>query len=173
MWFFGYGSLIWNPGFVYLERETCCLFGWSRRFWQGSTDHRGVPGRPGRVVTLIEDPGACCWGVAYRVQGGQAEEVLQRLDHREQGGYQRRTVELQLPHGRRQKALAYVADPCNPEYLGPAPAAELARQIRGACGPSGPNPEYVLRLAASLRELNLEDPHVFEVERQLQSDLEL
>jgi len=167
MWLFGYGSLIWNPDFPYLERRTCCLHGWSRRFWQGSTDHRGVPGRPGRVVTLIQDPAATCWGVAYRMCESEAEVILARLDHREKGGYERHTVELWLEGQHRQPALVYVAPEHNQDYLGPAPMPALALQIRSAVGPSGPNPEYVLRLAASLRELAVEDEHVFELERHL------
>ncbi len=167
MWLFGYGSLIWNPDFPYLERRTCCLPGWSRRFWQGSTDHRGVPGRPGRVVTLVEEPAAVTWGVAYQMDHGVAEEILARLDIREKNGYLRSTVQLLLEGVHPQPALAYVAREYNPDFLGPAPLPELARQILGAAGPSGPNPDYVLRLAESLRELAVEDDHVFELERLL------
>ena len=67
VWVFGYGSLMWRPDFKYLNSGQASINGWSRRFWQGSTDHRGVPGAPGRVVPRVETPDACCGGMAYEI----------------------------------------------------------------------------------------------------------
>ncbi|HJK98062.1 MAG TPA: gamma-glutamylcyclotransferase, partial [Polyangiaceae bacterium LLY-WYZ-14_1] len=67
LWIFGYGSLVWRPAFAYVERRPARLRGFARRFWQGSTDHRGVPGAPERVVTLVEEPSLEVGGTAYRV----------------------------------------------------------------------------------------------------------
>jgi len=69
LWIFGYGSLVWRPSFPHRERRPAILSGFARRFWQGSTDHRGVPGAPGRVVTLVAEAGAECWGMVYAVAG--------------------------------------------------------------------------------------------------------
>jgi cation transport protein ChaC len=170
LWLFAYGSLIWRPGFEYVERARGYVQGWSRRFWQGSTDHRGVPGAPGRVLTLTADAGAACWGVAYRLDPGAQESTLRHLDVREQGGYERHSVEFQCIDGSRRAswpALMYVAAPGNPDYLGPARLDEIARQVSRASGPSGSNLEYVLELHAMLAALGMEDPHVAELAKLL------
>jgi cation transport regulator ChaC len=175
LWIFGYGSLVWRPAFDHAERVPAVVRGWARRFWQGSTDHRGVPGAPGRVVTLVREATATCWGMAYRVGPERAGDVLAGLDHREQGGYDREIVEIELQAttGRpgRVRALMYLATHENPNYLGPAPPHEIARQVVQSVGPSGPNREYVLRLAEALRDLRAEDPHVFEVESRVRAIL--
>jgi cation transport regulator ChaC len=161
-WVFGYGSLIWRPTFPFAERRRGWIDGWARRFWQGSTDHRGVPGAPGRVVTLVLQAGARCSGVAYRLHDRDRDEVLAHLDHREKGGYARHEVDFHEAHaGEPVRALVYIATEANPEYLGPAPLGELVAQIQRARGPSGANVEYVIRLAEALRALDAEDEHVF------------
>lgn len=166
-WIFGYGSLVWRPSFDWLDRRPGRLVGWARRFWQGSTDHRGVPSAPGRVVTLIPDENASVWGMAYRLAPRDRGAVLRNLDVREKGGYSRREVQVHLdgPATPPVDAVLYVAGPENRNYLGPAPLTTIARQVRGARGPSGTNVEYVIRLAAFLRRVGAEEPHVFELER--------
>lgn len=169
LWIFGYGSLVWRPEFSYLDRRPAFIQGWSRRFWQGSTDHRGVPGAPGRVVTLVAEPQAACWGMAYRVAAGETDAVLSYLDYREKGGYRLERMRLTFVaddgEGAGPEGLVYIATPDNPNYLGPAAAEAIARQVLGSRGPSGSNDEYVLRLAEALREIGAEDAHVFDIER--------
>jgi cation transport regulator ChaC len=168
LWVFGYGSLVWRPSFAFVERRPARLRGWTRRFWQGSTDHRGVPGAPGRVVTLHRSAEAVCWGTAYRIAAERVAEVMAHLDWREKGGYERVDAQLELlsPDGT-ARAVVYVATRANPNYLGPAPLEAIAAQVRRSEGPSGPNPEYVLRLAEALRTMRAEDPHVFALEALL------
>lgn len=159
-WIFGYGSLIWNPGFPWLRSRVAAVRHRQRRFWQGSTDHRGVPGAPGRVVTLIDAPGSLCWGRAFELPANQRHDILASLDHREKGGYQRLSLSLLLDDGTSLPGLTWIATTENANYLGPASAADIAAQVLAATGPSGPNREYVLRLDEALRADGHDDPHV-------------
>lgn len=163
VWLFGYGSLIYKADFPYLERRPATIRGWGRRFWQGSHDHRGTPQAPGRVVTLIAEPGQCCQGMAYLI----TPEVFEHLDHREKNGYLRVAVDLHFDDGGREEGLIYIADEQNSAYLGEASEVEIAHHIAGAHGPSGANSDYLLQLAEALRELECDDPHVFEIEHHL------
>jgi cation transport regulator ChaC len=171
-WIFGYGSLVWRPAFEFEDRQRAFVEGWSRRFWQGSTDHRGVPGAPGRVVTLVREPAARCTGMAYRIDAVTSARIVADLDVRERGGYAQVQVPLHRADGGilTDAGLLYIATADNPNYLGPAPLDEIASQVRRSTGPSGSNVEYVLRLAESLRAIEATDRHVFALERQLRDD---
>jgi cation transport regulator ChaC len=163
VWLFGYGSLIFKADFPYLERRPASITGWTRRFWQGSHDHRGTETAPGRVVTLVPDAGATCHGMAYLV----TPEEFAHLDYREKNGYLRLATDIRFEDGSRTEGLVYIATHENAAYLGPAPERDIALQIATARGPSGPNSEYLLELAKALRALGKPDPHVFEIERHL------
>lgn len=159
MWVFGYGSLVWRPAITYRQRVVADLEGFARRFWQGSTDHRGVPGAPGRVLTLVQEE-AVCRGMAYDLGVEERDDLLARLDHRERGGYDRLEVELRCADGLVRPALVYMANPDNENWLGPAPIPAIAEQVLKSAGPSGPNRDYVLRLAEALETIDGLDEHV-------------
>lgn len=165
VWVFGYGSLIYKADFPYMQRRAASITGWSRRFWQGSHDHRGTPTAPGRVVTLIPDRGAVCHGMAYLV----SPDVFAHLDYREKNGYLRRVIDIAFEDGSDDMAegVVYIAREDNGAFLGPASEAEIALQIAGATGPSGPNSDYLTHLAVALRELGQDDAHVFAIEQHL------
>jgi cation transport protein ChaC len=167
VWLFGYGSLIYKVDFPFLEQKPATIEGWARRFWQGSHDHRGTPEAPGRVVTLIEQPGAVCKGMAFRV----APKVFEHLDVREKNGYLRFSTTMTFDDGRQAEGLVYIATEDNEAFLGEAPAEDIARQIAQALGPSGPNTDYLLRLAESLRALGDQCDHTFAIESCLKEQL--
>ena len=172
IWIFGYGSLIFRPAIPFVERRPARVRGWTRRFWQWSTDHRGEPWQPGRVVTLAPSPDDACWGMAYRLDEANAEAILADLDVRERGGYVRMEILLELeeaateaPHRSAESphvvaGLTYQGWPGNRNYAGPAPIAEIASQIGEATGPSGANADYLRDLHAALDAMGAQDPHV-------------
>ncbi|XP_071834132.1 putative glutathione-specific gamma-glutamylcyclotransferase 2 isoform X2 [Apostichopus japonicus] len=173
MWVFGYGSLIWKVDFPYQQKFAGYIEGYCRRFWQGSTDHRGFPEKPGRVVTLIESPKEIVWGVAYQIANDNVESVLDHLDFREKNGYSKAVVAFHPSDSSVSpfNCLVYMANPQNPEYLGPAPLNEMALQIRESVGPSGANAEYLLQLATAIKTLfpDVRDDHLFKLEEAVKN----
>ena len=160
VWVFAYGSLIFRPGFNFLQQVPACLDGYARRFWQGSPDHRGTPEQPGRVVTLVELPDFRCHGVAFEIDDSFRSDVLVYLDERESGGYERLKLRPQLVTGQRIEAWTWIASPANPNFLGDASPATMVQQMLTACGQSGANRDYVLKLAENLAALGIGDKHV-------------
>jgi cation transport protein ChaC len=163
VWLFGYGSLIFKADFPFIERRAASIAGWTRRFWQGSHDHRGTETAPGRVLTLVRDEAAVCAGMAYLI----TPEVFAHLDHREKNGYLRLAIEIIFEGGGSEEGLVYIATADNAAYLGEAAERDIARQIAAASGPSGRNRDYLVELADALRGLGKMDPHVFAIERHL------
>ncbi|MEM7209114.1 MAG: gamma-glutamylcyclotransferase [Pseudomonadota bacterium] len=166
-WVFGYGSLIFKVDFPYLEKRHASIQGWERRFWQGSHDHRGTEENPGRVVTLIESADSRCGGIAYRVDAS----VFDQLDVREKNGYLCFTTPLLFESGERATGHVYIATSDNEAWLGEASEKAIAQQIANAVGPSGPNTEYLLKMADALRSLGEIDEHIFAIEQHLTSDV--
>lgn len=168
VWLFGYGSIMWKTGFNFEDCQPSQADGWCRRFWQASTDHRGTPEQPGRVVTLAQSPGESCWGLAYQLPFEQVESIIEELDLREKGGYERVKIPLQLSTGQELTALTYVAKPDNPYFLGAASDAEIAQQINRSTGPSGPNTDYIMSLKRTLDQHQISDPHITRLVRLLE-----
>ncbi|EDW81915.1 uncharacterized protein Dwil_GK25515 [Drosophila willistoni] len=158
VWIFGYGSLVWKADFPYIDRRRGYICGFKRRFYQHSIDHRGVPERPGRVVTLL--PGDVTqdrvYGVAYRIASLQKGQVLDHLDYREKNGYERCHLEFHEYPATSEpiQVIMYVATQANDSYAGDVWEVPcIAKQIFSAAGPSGPNREYLFNLALAMAQL--------------------
>ncbi|MEM7282244.1 MAG: gamma-glutamylcyclotransferase [Pseudomonadota bacterium] len=164
---FGYGSLMWRPDFAYVEKTPARIEGYSRRFWQASPDHRGTPEAPGRVVTLTKDVAGFTDGFVYQVQSEVWAEVLAVLDLREQAGFEQIEIQATVADSGVVNALTYFANSNNPHFLGAASTDVMVEQILHCVGPSGPNRDYLLNLAGTLRQYGLNDEHVFELEAAL------
>ncbi len=166
-WVFGYGSLMWNPGFLFKERVAARTFGYRRALCVRSFDHRGTPQKPGLVLGL--DRGGSCLGVAFKVPGDQREPVLAYLRERELFNhvYRERTLPVMLAGGDRVGALAYVVDRGHRQYAGRLKAEEAAGIVVTARGKSGPNLDYVVNTLAHLHDMGIRDPWLEEVAGRL------
>lgn len=160
MWVFGYGSLIWHPGFAVAEQRVARLSGWHRSFCMRSIHHRGTEAAPGLVLALDEAPGAVCDGVAFRVAPGTEAETLAGLREREliSSAYLERELPVALAGGGTVTALAYVIDPDHVQYCGGIALEEQAQIIAAAVGGRGPNRDYLFSTAAHLAALGIADP---------------
>lgn len=159
MWVFGYGSLIWDPGFEHDERVLARLEGWHRCFCMRSLHHRGTVERPGLVLALDAAPETVCHGVAFHVAPGQEQATLDYLRARElvSSAYLERELPVHLADGRVVTALTYVIDPRHVQYCRGLSLEEQARIIAEAVGGRGRNADYLLNTVAHLHDLGIPD----------------
>ncbi|UWQ50718.1 gamma-glutamylcyclotransferase [Leisingera caerulea] len=159
MWVFGYGSLLWNPGFPVARREVAVLHGYARSFCMTSIHHRGTEDHPGLVLALDAVEGAHCKGIALSVEAGHEEQTLAELREREliSSAYLERDLEVELAGGSMVTAVTYVIDPHHVQYCGGLSLEEQAQMIAHAVGGRGPNTEYLYNTAEHLAEIGLHD----------------
>lgn len=158
-WVFGYGSLIWDPGFHPAETAKARLRGFSRRFCLRSTIYRGTEESPGLVLGLDEDDDAECTGLAMRIAETEHDEVMAYLRLREMStdAYREAILPLQLEDGRKIQALAYVMRRDHWQYAGDLDTGQQARIIAHAHGGRGPNADYLFNTAQHLVRIGLAD----------------
>ncbi|MBL8773365.1 MAG: gamma-glutamylcyclotransferase [Phenylobacterium sp.] len=156
-WVFGYGSLMWRPGFPYVERRTATLHGRRRAFCIYSVHHRGTYARPGLVLGLA--PGGACRGAAYRVAEDDWPGVYDYLMEREQPTetYVEARRHVRLDDGRRVESLCFLSDVRHAQWAGALSLERQAELIAGATGLSGRNVDYLRDLVEHLREMNVRD----------------
>ena len=160
MWVFGYGSLLWNPGFDVAESVIGSLDGYARSFCMRSIHHRGTVEDPGLVLALDQSATAACSGIALRVKDGQEVETLAYLREREliSSAYIEKELTILLQDRRSVTALVYVIDESHEQYCGGLPLEEQAQIIAAAVGGRGPNSEYLHNTATHLTQVGLHDP---------------
>lgn len=162
-WVFGYGSLMWNPGFECLEHQPARLDGYARAFALSSIRYRGTAEAPGLVLGLDWRPGAACEGVAFRVCSSREDDVRAYLHHREMvtRSYNELVLPICLASGDATEAVAYVLDRTHRQYAGGLSLQDQAAIIAAAEGPAGPNDAYLHNTVAHLREIGIRDPDLF------------
>jgi cation transport protein ChaC len=158
MWVFGYGSLLWNPGFEVDEQQVGVMHDYVRSFCMRSIHHRGTSEHPGLVLALDEMKGARCEGVALRVKAGTEAETLAYLREREliSSAYLEKSLAVHLKNGEVIEAVIYVIDPNHVQYCHLDLEAQ-AQVISRAIGDRGPNTDYLHNTASHLVELGIED----------------
>ncbi|KAI4379725.1 hypothetical protein MLD38_005982 [Melastoma candidum] len=180
-WVFGYGSLIWNPGFEYDEKVLGYVRGYRRVFDLACIDHRGTPEHPARTCTLEKDEDSICWGIAYCIRGGPEKErlAMEYLERRECEYDSKSLVDFYKEagpgHPLLEGVIVFTSTPdkiSNKYYLGPAPLDVMARQIATAFGPCGNNREYLFRLEKAMFDIGHEDDYVTELAGEVRHVLE-
>lgn len=167
MWVFGYGSLLWNPGFTPTQAVTATLDGFHRSFCMLSIHHRGTVEKPGLVLAL-DEADAQCTGVAFAVAKDDEAQVLHELRARElvSSAYQEAMVPVALEDGRSVDALTYVIDPNHDQYCH-FDLETQARYIARAVGGRGPNPDYLYNTASHLETMGIDDPDMIWLVRRV------
>ncbi|KAJ4866047.1 ChaC-like family protein [Raphanus sativus] len=192
MWVFGYGSLVWNPGFHYDEKVLGFIKGYKRVFDLACIDHRGTPEHPARTCTLEKDEEAICWGAAFCVRGGPEEERLAmeylerreceydlktcvdfyKVSHNMPDSIQIRLLFSSTPNNVDLKIFTSTPDKVsNKYYLGPAPLEDMARQIATANGPCGNNRDYLFLLEKAMHDIGHEEDYVIELANEVRKVL--
>lgn len=172
LWVFGYGSLMWRPGFEFVEQVPARLIGEHRALCVYSFVHRGTPEKPGLVLGL--DRGGACRGIAFRVREQNRAAVVSYLRAREQvtSVYREvmRSVWLENEVRQRVSALTYVVDRGHVQYAGRLSLAEQSSHVRQGHGQSGANRDYVLSTVKAIEAQGFRDAQLHRLALMLHDD---
>ena len=160
LWVFGYGSLLWRPGFEYVERRVATLQGFNRSFCMSSVHYRGTHAAPGLVLALDPDQSGECHGVGFKVAPDLADDTMAYLREREliSSAYVEQRHAITFQDGAVAEAVCYVMDQSHEQYFGGLSLEAQAAIIAQAVGSAGPNDEYLFNTVAHLVELGISDP---------------
>ena len=160
LWVFGYGSLMWSPGFSYSQKARGLIHGYHRALCILSTRYRGTKRKPGLVMGLCR--GGSCWGIAYRVHADGVRRALARLWKREMPRrvYAPRLLQVQIARGRHVRALAFLADPTHPAYVRELDLHGRARLVAQGIGVRGPCIDYIRNTLDHMHDVGVRHPHL-------------
>jgi len=160
LWVFGYGSLMWSPGFSYIQKARGRIHGYHRALCILSTRYRGTKRKPGLVMGLCR--GGSCWGMAYHVHAHGVRRALARLWQREMPRrvYAPRLLQVQIAGGRQVRALAFLADPTHPAYVRELDLHGRARLVAQGIGQRGTAVDYIRNTLEHMQQLGVSDPHL-------------
>jgi glutathione-specific gamma-glutamylcyclotransferase len=172
VWVFGYGSLLWNPGFAFEERRPARLRGWHRAFCMQLFRFRGSPEQPGLMLAL--DHGGSCKGEVFRIAGESAPQELEKLVRREVP-YRRlarawRFVDVDI-HGERQKALTFYAGMRRDLFYARLPIHTQAHMLARAAGHGGSGAAYLHHTVTKLEELGIHDSYLWELQHLVAAEI--
>lgn len=169
-WVFGYGSLMWRPGFSFEKAQPAILHGYNRSFCVYSHYYRGTPDRPGLVLGLDPQTNAQCRGVAFCVAPAQKDAVVAYLTERELCGYayQAATLPVMLECGTEIEAYTFVADPDHALYAGDLGLDKSASMIMQAEGQTGLNRDYLINSVRELEANGYADAHLHELLKKVE-----
>jgi len=176
LWVFGYGSVMWRPGFDYMERRPGRLHGYHRALCVWSWFHRGSPNSPGLVLGL--DVGGSCNGIAYRVDASDKHAAADYLYRRElvTDGYEAMLVRVYLNDGpvtaavtapvtAPVTALCFRANRQHPQYAGKLDHGHAADVVHQSKGNSGANSDYVASAVEQLQGMGINDRALANINR--------
>lgn len=157
LWIFGYASLMWRPGFPFIEKRRARLTGYHRSLCIRSFEHRGTRERPGLVMGL--DRGGACVGLAFRIAPEDEADVMAYLRKRElvTHVYKERVSKIVLSDGQAAQAVTYVADRAHEQYAGRLNVTDAVDRVCGAVGQAGRNEDYVLNTVAHMHQMGISD----------------
>lgn len=160
LWIFGYGSLMWSPGFSFRQKAPGRVHGYHRALCILSTRYRGTRRKPGLVMGLCR--GGSCWGMAFRVEAARVRSALMRLWRREMPRrvYAPRLLQVDLHSGRRVRALAFLADPAHPAYVRELDLHGRARLVAQGIGQRGRCVDYIRNTLDEMHAVGVRDPHL-------------
>ena len=163
LWVFGYGSLMWDPGFPYVESIRARIYGFHRSLCIRSVRYRGTDDQPGLVFGL--DRGGSCTGVSYRIDLARQREVADYLQDREMLNniYDPSIKSITLNDGRNVGAIVFIVKRQHPSYVNNLTIDQTASIVASACGQRGANLDYVQSTLSSLETIGIRDRGLYTV----------